>query len=257
MRYGRALALSIGLAVFVAGNTPPAAGAEPRSPNRQLFSLPYKVPDPTLRQAYLAEFLGWMGKKDPVALRKELLLFAMRHGPESLAGNRAHIVAERWHRDFLRAYDAAIVEADAHRAASGADNLALSRALRDSKDPYDQSIALTLRNYAGVKGVPGSSYDHAQDNFRRGDALSDLAGVVALYNAADDNYGPAQLELIERHMTGNRAARSLERAYYWALKAANNGLNVDAQLEELRRQMTANQRRHIEEQVSTGEKLYP
>jgi len=191
-------------------------------------------------------------------LRVRLRAFVLDKTPDYVARNRAKIAQERWDKAFIADFDAAIQEMDAARSNDSETLRRIGLQWRDRHDTSSKSVGFRLLGIAADAGSMAAEIDIAHIGFAENSKGSTTSlGRLSLLRAARCGYGPAQREMMERHMTGDQLPRSDEKAYYWGLLARTSGTDVQAKLDQLQQRLTLDQRRTVQRWIDTDAWVRP
>lgn len=196
------------------------------------------VPASEFRYAY-EFYIGDGRPMDREKARLELLLFALRRPPNVLADNRAFAKDQRWQRAFIDALDKAAEFAAEVRVRHPDEVLDLSRSVRKERTSANETLADTLLVIASELGSMSADLEIGQrqvDSPRR--AHDSVFGRGTIKHLAEIGFAPALLDLVQRYQSGRGFDRSLQKAYYWALRASAYGLPMADPLAELREDLT-------------------
>jgi len=238
---------------------PPA----PRSPIRDEIEQEDGMPSRSLLWTY-ERYIGrqpYWPKPSPQeveSLRVKLRQFVLDKTPDYVARNRTRIAADRWRKAFIADFDTAIRDMESVRAGDPESMRKVGVAWHAKGDLASRHLGQSILSEAAKRCSLAALHDLAQIAYAEGRQTADMAsGTLFLWSAADAGHGPAQSEMMDRHVTGDGVERSPEKSYYWGLRAQRNGMTVDQRLDEIGRLLTADQRRRVEHWISTNAWVRP
>ena len=183
------------------------------------YYLDEEAPAHSLRTAQMVR-KGWFSFGNPDAMRDYLRLFALNNSEEEARKNRAYLVKVKWSSDLIKALDQTLVwgramRDDPRRAYD------LSKVHRDRGTQLPRPfVASALLRLAANAGLPEARFDRASgrlDEDGKGSQLKYLA---------DEDYLPAQMDMVRRYTDGDGLKKDNAKAYYWLSRAFQNGAKV-------------------------------
>ena len=126
--------------------------------------------------------------------------------------------------------------------------------VRDGRGlPRVRRAAEVWLGLAGESGVPEAYYELGLTRLDAPiDPFDESRGIISLASAGRDGFVPAQVELGRRYAAGDQVQQWDHAAYVWLLRAAANGAEVSALLEEVGRRLSDEDRQTARQDAERG-----